>query len=145
MMAFTLFLKKQGKNDVKIGVLGFSWTTFFFGMFVPLLRKDFKVFLPLFLLYMGFGAAVFYMMPYTFSEIDGERVLQMTDDLGLYNAFSTAFYFIINIVGAFIYNKIYTQALVNKGYYPVASEGTATLKAYGIKFPQDFDEDEIEE
>ena len=144
-MAVTLFLKKQGKNDVKIGVLGFSWTTFFFGLFVPLLRKDFKLFLPLFILYIGLFAGVFYMMPYTFSDMDGMQSLEMTDDFGLYNAFSTAFYFIINIVGAFVYNKIYTQGLVNKSYLPVASEGTATLKAYGIKFPQDFDEDEIEE
>ena len=145
MMALTLFLKKKNENEVKIGILGFSWTTFFFGLFVPLFRKDFRVFVPLFLIYMGLLAGVFYMMPYTFSDIDGVQSLQMTDDLGIYSMFSTAFYYIINIFGAFVYNKIYTQGLVNRGYLPVASEGTATLKAYGIKFPQDFDEDEIEE
>ncbi len=144
-MALTLFLKKKNENEVKIGILGFSWTTFFFGLFVPLFRKDFRVFVPLFLIYMGLLAGVFYMMPYTFSDIDGVQSLQMTDDLGIYSMFSTAFYYIINIFGAFVYNKIYTQGLVNRGYLPVASEGTATLKAYGIKFPQDFDEDEIEE
>ena len=144
-MAVTLFLKKKGENNIKVGVLGFSWTTFFFGLFVPLLRKDFKLFLPLFILYIGLFAGVFYMMPYTFSDMDGMQSLEMTDEFGLYNAFSTAFYFIINIVGAFVYNKIYTQGLVNKGYLPVAHEGTTLLKSRGIKFPQDFDEDEIEE
>lgn len=145
MMAVTLFLKKKGENNIKIGVVGFSWTTFFFGLFVPLFRRDFKLFLSLFLVYIGIWFIIASQMPYSFSDMGGMKSLEMTDDVGMYSMFSTAFYYIVNVFGAFVYNKMYTQGLVNKGYYPVASEGTQLLKAYGIKLPQDFDEDEIEE
>ncbi len=140
-MALTLFLKKKNHNNIKIGILGFSWTTFFFGLFVPLFRKDFKVFLPFFLLYI----AAIYFMPYTYSNINGMVSFQMSDDLGIYSLFSTVFYWIINIFGAVFYNKIYTQALINKGYIPVSVEGMAILKAYRIKFADDFDEEDIAE
>ncbi|GAA7297864.1 HrgC protein [Helicobacter pylori] len=40
MVATTISLKKD--NLIKKGLVGFSWTTFFFGFFVPIIRDDVK-------------------------------------------------------------------------------------------------------
>lgn len=136
-MAMKIFLKHKNKNKVKTSVLGFSWTTFFFGLFVPLFRKDFKMFLPFFLIYMS----LFYFAPYNYSMIDGMISFEILDDSGIYSKLSTIFYFMVNILGAFFYNKLYTQGLVNKGFYPISGEGTAILQAYGIKLPLEIFED----
>lgn len=44
---------------------GFSWTTFFFGGFVPLARGDWKWF---FICFLTFGLAAFYLM-FKYNEI----------------------------------------------------------------------------
>lgn len=126
-----VFLKNKSNGKIKKGILGFSWTTFFFGLLVPLFRKDFKMFLPFFFLYM----AGLYMMPHSYSYIDGMVSFNILNDLGIYQIFSTAFYCIVNIIGAFFYNKIYTQALINRHYYPMSEETSAILQSKGIHLP----------
>ncbi len=128
----------KDKNQVKKGFVGFSWTMFFFGGFVPLLRGDFKIFIPIFLVYMG----AFMLMPYTFSNIDGMVSLEMIDDFGIYNMLSSVFNFVVNILGAFFYNRIYTQGLIKRGFRPVTDEGIIILQSRGIKIPSDDLEDE---
>lgn len=135
-MAITVLVKN--KDKVEMGILGFSWTVFFFGLFVPLFRRDFKVFLPFFLIYL-FG---FFLMPYTYTQMDGMISFQMEDTLGLYSTVSTFFYFLINIIGAFFYNRFYTQRLINRGFYPVSPEGKALLTAFSIKLPEYHDNED---
>ncbi len=130
----------KNKNKVKKGFVGFSFTTFFFGGFVPLIRGDFKMFIPLFLIYL----TPFYFMPYTLSNFDGAMSLQMTDDIGIFNMMSSIYYFVVNVLGAFFYNRIYTQGLIKKGFRPVTDEGMMILQTKGIKVPKDS-EDEDEE
>ncbi len=129
-----IFLKNPKNGKIKKGILGFSFTTFFFGAFVPLFRGDFKMFFPIFLLY----AVGLYFMPYTYTNIDGFYSFQIDNSFWLYNAFSSAYYFLINICGAFFYNKIYTQGLVKKGYIPMSEESRAILYSKGIKLPEEY-------
>ena len=75
-------MKIRVKNDIdkrKEVKLGFSWTMFFFGVFVPLFRGDWKWFL-----------------------------IILIANLFTYGLASVAF--------AFIYNKIYIDDLLEKGY-----------------------------
>lgn len=68
---------------------GFSWTFFFFGLFVPLIRGDLKWAAIMFILQALVGAFTF--------------------GIGA---------FVVSLVFAFIYNKIYIKDLLEKGYRP---------------------------
>ncbi|MGL5955240.1 MAG: HrgC protein [Brevinema sp.] len=130
-----IFLQNKRTGQIKKGILGFSWTTFFFGLFVPLLRGDLKMFIPFFLFYIaGYYIIGSYFMPYTYSHIDGIFMFQMMDDFGIYSMFSSFFYFMVNIFGAFFYNKIYTQGLINRGFIPMSEESNVLLASKGIIF-----------
>lgn len=126
-----ILLKNKQKNQVKFGKLGFSFTTLFFGIFVSLFRRDWKVFLPLFILYMS----ALYFTPIQIITVDGFTSLQMVSDGTLYAQLNGLYTFIVNILGAFFYNRLYTQGLVNKGYLPVSLEAEALLQAHHIKLP----------
>ncbi|MBQ3646346.1 MAG: hypothetical protein IJM82_01660 [Synergistaceae bacterium] len=92
-MAVAVDLKKG--NVKKKGVVGFSWTTLFFGFFVPLFRGDITWALIM------LGAALF-----------------------------TAG--ISNIVFACIYNKFYTEKLLQDGFEPVGDSDKTALKFKGL-------------
>ena len=81
--------------------VGFSWTVFFFGMFVPLIRGDLKWAVIMFataslaaVLTMGFGA------------------------------------FAPGLIFSFVYNKLYTRDLLEKGYRPTNEEDSEVIQNY---------------
>lgn len=79
------------KDNIKQdGFVGFSWTTFFFGFWVPIFRKDFKTALILFVLTIAVGFFTF-----------GAGIL------------------ILDIILGFFYNKYFTENLVKAGFRPV--------------------------
>lgn len=80
---------KHDSGMIKKVKKGFSWTFFFFGLFVPLIRGDLKWTVIMFLLQSLVGALTF--------------------GIGA---------FVVSLIFAFIYNKIYIKGLLEKGYRP---------------------------
>lgn len=80
---------KHDSGLVKQVKKGFSWTFLFFGLFVPLIRGDLKWTIIMFLLQSLAGL--------------------LTMGIGA---------FVVSLVFAFIYNKIYIKDLLEKGYRP---------------------------
>ncbi len=80
---------KHESGLVKEVKKGFSWTFFFFGLFVPLIRGDLKWAIIMLLLQALAGAFTF-----------GIGAL------------------VVSLIFAFIYNKIYIKGLLEKGYRP---------------------------
>lgn len=96
-------LKHSTTGVVKEAPTGYSWTTLFFGIFVPLLRGDLKWAIILLLICLvtafctaGFGAI-----------------------------------FVTPIFG-FFYNKIYIKDLIEKGYVYIDEAGKKYLVSNGI-------------
>lgn len=83
---------------------GFSWTTFFFGFFVPLIRGDFK------------WAAIFFVL----------AVFIGIFTMGIGGL-------IVGIVFAFKYNMLYTKELIEKGYLPDSIDSKRYLAGKGIQ------------
>lgn len=80
---------KHDSGLIKVVKKGFSWTSFFFGLFVPLLRGDLKWGIIIFVLQLLAGAFTF--------------------GLGV---------FVVSFIFACFYNKIYIKGLLEKGYKP---------------------------
>lgn len=83
--------------------LGFSWTFFFFGWFVPLFRGDWKLFI---------------------ITLIGTIVLGYVS-MGFASA-------VLNIVFSFLYNKLYIQDLINKGFTPADEFSEKAIKGAGL-------------
>lgn len=65
----TLTLKNPNTGQLRAAPVGFSWTTFFFGIFVPLLRKDLVMVLVMLVLgIVTFGIA-FLVFPFIYNKI----------------------------------------------------------------------------
>lgn len=94
------------QNDagmVKEAKLGFSWTTFFFGLFPALFRGDLK------------WAAIMFIVTLLVGIV--------TSGLGTW---------IPGIIFSFIYNKIYVKELLEKGYHPADEFSRNALISNGI-------------
>lgn len=106
-MAFEVNLKKYGHR--KKGFLGFSWTSFFFGFFVPLIRGDFKWFLIFISPYLVIVIlTLFSLTTRTYNE----------DIVTVFAIFSLILRLLTSLVFPFIYNSFYTKDLLKRGYLP---------------------------
>lgn len=99
----------NASGQIKEVKVGYSWTTFFFGFFVPLVRMDMRNFFIQMVIAVAFGAANFVLPGIA-------AVAQM-----IYNIF----YF------ASQYNKMYTKTLVNKGYKAATDTDAQVLNSKG--------------
>ena len=84
-----IVLKHRESGLMKECVTGFSWTTFFFGLFVPLVRGDLK------------WAAIVFVL--------GSIIGIPTFGIGVFG---------VHTVFAFLYNKIYIRGLMERGFVP---------------------------
>ena len=107
-MAVAVNLKKD--NLTKKGFVGFSWTTFFFGCFVPLFRGDVK--------WAGIMLALGLLVSFSGGVILGDAAFLPI--------------LIYQVVFAFIYNKRYTENLLKEGYEPVGDSDRTALKFSGL-------------
>ena len=99
-MDFVVLEKNGLRKEVKVG---FSWTVFFFGLFVPLFRGDLK-----------WAAIMFF-----------GTILLGFATLGIGGA-------VLGIVMSFVYNKIYIKDLIKKGWNPVGEENRLLLEEKNI-------------
>ncbi len=84
-----IILRHKESGLLKECTTGFSWTVFFFGLFVPLIRGDLKWAVILCVLSLIVGSFTF-----------------------LIGAF------VVNIIFALVYNKIYIRGVLERGYIP---------------------------
>lgn len=84
-----ILLKNKDTGLTRECPTGFSWTVFFFGLFVPLIRGDLK------------WSAIFFAL----------TLLVGLPTLGLGAP-------IVGIVFSFFYNKVYIRELMSKGFIP---------------------------
>ncbi|WRA13611.1 HrgC protein [Helicobacter pylori] len=126
MVATTINLKKG--NLIKKGFVGFSWTTLFFGFFVPIIRGDERwaivMLISLFCYFFVVGTIIDGMFP----DID-----KIPDDeaTGIFLLVFLGDIFNI-IIFAFTYNKQYTTKLLESGYEPTDEYSRGILRSKGM-------------
>lgn len=89
-MASPINLRHPASGLTKTGYYGFSWTTLFFGPLPALFRGDFYFFF----IYLG---VTIFIVVVTF----------------VFHVFAIL---VLNIVWAFVYNRLYTRRLLERGY-----------------------------
>lgn len=87
-------------GNIKQVKVGFSWTVFFFGTFVPLFRLDIKWFLGMFFASIASGLIIPFLGP-----------------------------FIIGWIFCFKYNSFYIKDLIKSGYAPITDIDRAMMSA----------------
>ena len=131
-MAIKVRLEKEGQ--LKNAFVGFSWTTFFFGFWVPLFRgklKDFAYFFMFFLC----KIIIFAVLAKEMFDIVYIGVEESKFEISYYIIvpfiLMTALY-PIDIFLAFSYNKYYTTNMFKEGFYLVENDEYAAgvLKDY---------------
>ena len=116
-MAIKVRLEKEGQ--LKNAFVGFSWTTFFFGFWVPLFRGRFKDFLYFF---MFFICKIFIIILFI------KEIFDIAYTIDEYNSLEISYYIIIPIILlvslypidvflAYTYNKYSTTKMFEEGFY----------------------------
>ena len=131
-MSIKVRLEKD--NYLKNAYVGFSWTTFFFGFWVPLFRKNFKDFAYFF---MFFLCKILVFLVYTkelyniiYTSIRESR-LEISYYIMVPFILIMAIY-PIEIFLAYAYNKYFTTKMFEEGFYLVEKDeySAAILKDY---------------
>ena len=146
-MSVKIQLEKNG--EVINGFTGFSWTTFFFGFWVPAFRKRSKGF-GLFFLFFIIKVIILYMLFKQNNEISENLLLYGTYEVS-YSMLTpillaTAIYPLEAWI-AYFYNSYYTNNLLAEGYNLVEDDeySAAVLKDYSyLPYSKEELEDKIQ-
>ena len=131
-MAIKVRLEKEGQ--LKNAFVGFSWTTFFFGFWVPLFRgklKDFAYFFMFFLC----KIIIFAVLAKEIFDIAYIGIEESKFEISYYIIvpfiLMTALY-PIDVFLAYSYNKYYTTNMFKEGFYLIENDeySAAILKDY---------------
>ena len=126
-MSVKVKLEKNGY--IKNGFTGFSWTTIFFGFWVPLFRLKLKDFL-MFFIFFGFKIFVFYLFFYQISK--NIYFPFLSSYATLIPSILFVVIFSAEIWIAYYYNKYYTENLLADGFRTMDGDeySAAILKNY---------------
>ncbi|MCY7008256.1 hypothetical protein PKF05_07090 [Fusobacterium simiae] len=129
-MAIEVNLEKYSVR--KKGFLGFSWTAFFFGFFVPIFRADLKWFLIFFSPYLVIVILTLSsFITRTYNE----------DIVTVFTIFSLILRLLTSLLFPFIYNGFYTKDLLKKGYLPPEDDDYSNAILKGNKYLEYTNED----
>ena len=131
-MSVKIQLEKNG--ELIDGFTGFSWTTFFFGFWVPAFRKKSKGF-GLFFLFFIIKIIIIYILSKQNNEIRESLWLYGTYELSysmLTPILLSAAIYPLEAWIAYFYNNYYTNNLLAEGYRPIENDeySIAILKDY---------------
>jgi hypothetical protein len=131
-MAIKLKLERDGQ--LKNAYVGFSWTTFIFGFWVPLFRGRFKDFFYFFMFFICKIVIAVVLVKETFNIISigiRESRLEISYYIIVPFILMTAIY-PIDVFLAYTYNKYYTTNMFKEGFYLVENDEYAAgvLKDY---------------
>ena len=126
-MSVKVKLEKNGY--IKNGFTGFSWTTIFFGFWVPLFRLKLKDFL-MFFIFFGFKIFTFYLFFYQISK--NIYFPFLSSYATLIPSILFVVIFSAEIWIAYYYNKYYTENLLADGFCIMDEDeySAAILKNY---------------
>lgn len=97
-------MRNSQTDQIKQVKVGFSWTMFFFGFWVPLFRGDWRWLV----------------------------VMLLLDIIGIWSYGTVSS--IANIIMAFLYNKLYIEDLIKQGWYPADASAENALQSKGIAY-----------
>ena len=131
-MAIKVRLEKEGQ--LKNAFVGFSWTTFFFGFWVPLFRGRFKDFAYFFMFFLC-KIVIFAVLAKEMFDIISIGIRESRLEISYYIIvpflLMTALY-PIDIFLAYTYNKYSTTNMFKEGFYLIENDeySAAILKDY---------------
>lgn len=141
-MTVEVLLRDENGNEKK-GYVGFSWALLFFGPLALLWRRDFEGLIrKVYLYFIVYGLIILGILSLLLMDVPPHVSFYLSHNIGLYYGYHLgllvsrfgiihlSLYF--TLIFAFVYNKYYTQRLIEKGYRPINEEGEKLLKSHKI-------------